>query len=41
MEGIQRDLEGMAQIEREPIMEGRNIIMVVSLSSSGAKKKKE
>ena len=42
MENIKKDLEGRVLIEREPIMEGRNIIMIAGpLPTSGAKKKKE
>jgi translation initiation factor IF-3 len=42
MENIQKDIADCALIEREPIMEGRNIIMIAGpVPASGAKKKKE
>ncbi len=41
MEDVMRDLEDIAQIEREALMEGRNIIMVMSPVASTSKKKKD
>ncbi len=42
MENIKKDIEGFTQIEREPLMEGRNIIMIAAPApATGAKKKKE
>ena len=40
MEDVMRDLEDIAQIEREALMEGRNIIMVMAPAASTSKKKK-
>ncbi len=41
MDDVKRDMEDIAAIEKEPAMEGRNIIMIMNQSSSGSKKKKE
>jgi translation initiation factor IF-3 len=39
MDNIQKDLEGMVQIEKRPSIEGRNITMVVMPLPSGGQKK--
>lgn len=40
MADVQRDIEDIAAIEREPLMEGRNIVMIAAPGASGSKKKK-
>jgi translation initiation factor IF-3 len=41
MENIQKDLDGMVQIEKRPSIEGKNITMVVSPTPGGIHKPKK
>lgn len=41
MENIKKDMESLMQIEREPVMEGRNIIMIAGPAPAGGVKKKK